>query len=193
MRPDQYGILYLALTSRCNLACSYCPAPKAGLSMSRLVAERGVDLLLHGDVRELRFFGGEPLLEFELVKNLVERVEHSGKAHSRLVFRLTTNGLLLDDEKLDFIAAHRNIQLVLSVDGDEQSHTSLRIPSGGAAKGDPAWFEKYATRIAGLERPAIVNMVVCPQNVARLTENFTYILRHGLRRINILQIGRAHV
>ncbi len=186
MRPDQYGILYLALTSRCNLACSYCPVPKADISMPRLTAERGLDVLLHPRLRELRFFGGEPLLEFELIKILVERVQQSGHAGEHLLFRITTNGVLLDDEKLDFIEAHRNIQLVLSIDGAEKSHAGQRKSDAFSEKNSLEWFGKIAARIAALKRPVVANMVVCPQNVADMVENFAFIAKHGLRRVNIL-------
>lgn len=154
--------------------------------MSRLTAESGVDLLLHDKIRELRFFGGEPLLEFELLKTIIERVQQSGKAPERLLFRITTNATLLDDDKLAFIESNPGIQLVLSIDGSEESHIGQRRPHAGNRKSGFDRFEKYIARITALKRPVIVNMVVCPQNVISMVENFTFLIRRGLRRVNIL-------
>ncbi len=101
------------VTSRCNLKCSYCyaAADGRGRDMSWETAQRAVELVLAQRQSALvELAGGEPLLNFGLIRSLLEKYGQQTR------FALQTNGLLLDKPKLDFLAEH-GVGLGLSLDG----------------------------------------------------------------------------
>jgi uncharacterized protein len=133
--------LCLHIAHDCNMRCSYCFADsgeyKVGKRemMSEDIALSAVDYLISSsDNRhnlEIDFFGGEPLLNFETVKQTVLYARKKEKQHDKNIrFSLTTNGLLLDDEKIDFIIKH-DIQLIMSHDGRPEAHNKMRPLVGG--------------------------------------------------------------
>jgi uncharacterized protein len=119
----------------CNLKCGYCyawrnDANDPGTYMSWETAKQGVDFLVHrsGGRRELQvtFFGGEPLLNFPVIKKIVEyckEIEQNGKHH--FCFELITNGTLLTSEITDYIADHQFL-LFISLDGWQEMHNYNR-------------------------------------------------------------------
>ena len=132
--------LCLNVAHDCNLRCRYCFADEGGYHGSRSLMDfqtgkAALDFLIKGSGTrrnlEVDFFGGEPLLNFEVVKQLVaygRSVEKEAGKNFR--FTLTTNGLLLDDEKLDFINKEMS-NLVLSIDGRKDVHDGMRKDAGG--------------------------------------------------------------
>lgn len=136
--------LCLNLAHDCNMRCGYCFAQNGtfrgerGL-MSLEVAQRAIDFLLRssGDLKRLEvdFFGGEPLLNFEILKDTVrygqEKAQEKGK---EIRFTLTTNGLLLDRETLHFLNQEK-MRVVLSIDGKAEDHDRLRrLQDGGSSQ-----------------------------------------------------------
>lgn len=132
--------LCLNIAHDCNLACKYCFASQGDYGgvkrelMSFDVAKRAVDFLIamSGTRQhcEIDFFGGEPLLNWDVVKQTVEYVESIQAAHNKIFkLTLTTNGVLLTQDKIDYVNEH-NISLVLSIDGREEVHNRMR-PSAG--------------------------------------------------------------
>ncbi len=130
--------LCLFVTHGCNLSCRYCFARKEGnfrpLHMASDVAQKAVDFLLGVDgprFREIDFFGGEPLLQFPLIKETVEYAKDRALSLGREVtFTVTTNALLLDDKVADFLA-RENINVIISIDGRPQVHDLMRIRPNG--------------------------------------------------------------
>ena len=132
--------LCLHVAHTCNLNCAYCFASQGryrgerGL-MSFEVGKQALDFLMdHSGSRrnlEVDFFGGEPLMNWDVVKRLVayaRSVEKERGKHFR--FTLTTNGLLLDDEVTEF--ANREMHnVVLSLDGRQEIHDALRVDAAG--------------------------------------------------------------
>jgi uncharacterized protein len=130
--------LCLNVSHACNMRCAYCFAAKAngdGELMSFEVGKAALDFLIansgHRRNLEVDFFGGEPLLNWEVVKRLVKyarSAEMAADKHFR--FTLTTNGLDLTDEVLAF--ANREFQtVVLSLDGRKETHDRFRkLPDG---------------------------------------------------------------
>lgn len=128
--------LCLNIAHDCNLRCSYCFADegqyhggKRGL-MSLEVGKAALDFLMdHSGNRrnlEVDFFGGEPLMNWEVVKNIVAYGrELEKKNDKRFRFTLTTNGVLLNDEILEF-ANREMANLVLSIDGRREVHDRMR-------------------------------------------------------------------
>ena len=137
--------LCLHIAHDCNLACKYCFAGEGEYHgeralMSFEVGKKALDLLVKESKGrknlEVDFFGGEPLMNFEVVKQLVEygrSIEESNNKKFR--FTLTTNGMLLDDEILEF--ANREMSnLVLSIDGRKEIHDLMRPRRGGQGSYD---------------------------------------------------------
>ena len=132
--------LCLHVSHTCNLNCSYCFASQGKYHgdravMSFEVGKRALDFLIeHSGKRrnlEVDFFGGEPLMNFQVVKDLVayarSREQEAGK---NFRFTLTTNGMLIDDDVIDF--ANREMSnVVLSLDGRKEIHDRYRVDYAG--------------------------------------------------------------
>ena len=134
----------LFLTQSCNLKCVYCYGDGGeygtGGSMEEKTAFQAVDWLLEqaGKIKKIRigFFGGEPFLKFPLMKAVVEyaekRVQEMGK---NIGFHATTNGTLLDDEKIAFIKEHQ-LSVMISFDGPKEIQDAQRPYANGEGSYD---------------------------------------------------------
>ncbi len=129
----------------CNLACKYCFAGKGeydgpkGL-MSFETGKRALDFLIEqsGTRRNLEvdFFGGEPLLNWEVCKKLVAYGREQEKKHNKnFRFTLTTNGLLINDDVIDFCNKEM-ANVVLSLDGRKTTNDAMRVSANGAGSYD---------------------------------------------------------
>ena len=137
--------LCLHVAHTCNLNCEYCFAAQGRYHgeralMSFEVGKQALDFLIanSGNQKNLEvdFFGGEPLMNWDVCKQLVaygrSREAETGK-HFR--FTLTTNGLLIDDDVIDFANREMN-NVVLSLDGRKEVHDALRQTVGGKGSYD---------------------------------------------------------
>ena len=128
--------LCLHIAHTCNLNCSYCFASQGKYHgeravMSFEVGKRALDFLIEnsGTRRNLEvdFFGGEPLMNFQVVKDLVKYARSIEKEHNKnFRFTLTTNGVLIDDDVIDF-ANKEMSNVVLSLDGRKEVHDRFRV------------------------------------------------------------------
>ena len=132
--------LCLHVAHTCNLNCSYCFASQGKYHgeralMSFEVGKRALDFLIEnsGTRRNLEvdFFGGEPLMNWDVVKQLVAYARTQEKIYNKnFRFTLTTNGILIDDDVIDF--ANREMSnVVLSLDGRKEIHDRLRVDYAG--------------------------------------------------------------
>ena len=137
---DVVKALCLHVAHTCNLNCSYCFASQGKYHgeralMSFEVGKRALDFLIensgHRTNLEVDFFGGEPLMNWEVVKQLVEYARTQEEPHhKKFRFTLTTNGMLIDDDVIDF--ANREMSnVVLSLDGRKEIHDALRVDYAG--------------------------------------------------------------
>ena len=137
---DVVKALCLHVAHTCNLNCSYCFASQGKYHgeralMSFEVGKRALDFLIENSGRrtnlEVDFFGGEPLMNWEVVKQLVEYARTQEEPHhKKFRFTLTTNGMLIDDDVIDF--ANREMSnVVLSLDGRKEIHDALRVDYAG--------------------------------------------------------------
>ena len=128
--------LCLHIAHTCNLNCSYCFASQGKYHgeravMSYEVGKRALDFLIEnsGTRRNLEvdFFGGEPLLNFDVVKQLVEYARSIEKEKGKnFRFTLTTNGVLINDDVIEF--SNREMSnVVLSLDGRKEIHDRFRV------------------------------------------------------------------
>lgn len=144
-------MLVLTVTHKCNLGCSYCYLrnlyPEMGASMSFATATKAIDDLFdmtavskYKKPAVIGFFGGEPLLMFDLIKEVV--------SYARMIFdntvsfTITTNGTLITDEIAQFLAEH-DFGIIVSVDGPENIHDAGRPMAGGGGS--------HASVLRGLE------------------------------------------
>lgn len=138
--PPEVKALCLYVSHHCNLACRYCFA-RAGHPdairklMPSDVARRAVDLLIRGSGArrrvEIDFFGGEPLLNFPVVRDTIRYARSQGEeAGKRFGFTVTTNGLLLTPEVRRFLLDNE-VNVVLSLDGRPEAHDRWRRTPGG--------------------------------------------------------------
>ncbi len=142
-RPTVVKALCLHIAHDCNLACKYCFAEEGEYHgkrelMSFEVGKAALDFLVResGNRRNLEvdFFGGEPTLNFQVVKDLVAYGRSLEAPHNKKFrFTLTTNGVRLDDEIVDF--ANREMDnVVLSIDGRKEVHDYMRpFPNGSGS------------------------------------------------------------
>ncbi len=139
-KSDIVKALCLHICHDCNLACVYCFAKEGTYNtekdyMSAEVGKKAVDFLISNSGKrhtlEIDFFGGEPLLNMPVVKEVVSyargEAKKSGKEFS---FTMTTNGLLLNDENIDYL--NREMQnVVISIDGRREVHNAVRKTKNG--------------------------------------------------------------
>ncbi len=137
--------LCLHVAHTCNLTCDYCFASQGKYQgeralMSFEVGKQAIDFLTeHSGTRknlEVDFFGGEPLMDWDVVKQIVAYARSIEKEKNKnFRFTLTTNGLLIDDDVIDF--ANREMHnVVLSLDGRKEVHDKLRRTVGGQGSYD---------------------------------------------------------
>lgn len=144
-RPTVVKALCLHIAHDCNLACKYCFAEEGEYHgrralMSFEVGKKALDFLIanSGSRRNLEvdFFGGEPLMNFDVVKQLVAYGREQEKLHDKQFrFTLTTNGVLLNKEVQEF-ANKEMANVVLSVDGRKEVHDFMRPFRGGQGSYD---------------------------------------------------------
>ena len=132
--------LCLHVAHTCNLNCAYCFASQGKYHgdravMSFEVGKQALDFLIANSKGrrnlEVDFFGGEPLMNFDVVKQLVAYARSIEKEHGKnFRFTLTTNGMLIDDDVIDF-ANRECSNVVLSLDGRKEIHDRYRVDYAG--------------------------------------------------------------
>lgn len=132
---DSIKALCLHVSHDCNLGCEYCFASKGDYKsgrrlMTKDIALKAVDYLVDNSSGrhniEIDFFGGEPLMNFDTVKEVVaygRKLEN--KTGKKFYFTITINGTLLDDERIIFINENMD-NVVISIDGRKEIHDSIR-------------------------------------------------------------------
>ena len=137
----------LNVSHLCNLRCEYCFADGgtyngAAENMSLDVALKAIDMIVSKSANrhnlEVDFFGGEPLLNFDVVKKTVEYARSIEKAHNKnFRFTITTNAMLLNDEIIDFFNKEM-YNVVVSIDGRRSVHDCVRKTASGKGSFDTA-------------------------------------------------------
>ena len=132
--------LCLHVAHTCNLNCSYCFASQGKYHgdralMSFEVGKRALDFLIENSGKrrnlEVDFFGGEPLMNWDVVKQLVEYARSVEKEHNKnFRFTLTTNGILIDEDVIEF-ANKEMSNVVLSLDGRKEINELKRVDYAG--------------------------------------------------------------
>ncbi len=170
--------LELLVSQQCNLACTYCYANggeyNAPGRMAYDTARKAVDSLFRnsGPHEELSvtFFGGEPLIEYETIKKTIRYAQQQASYRGKRVsFSITTNGLMLDSEKIAFFRDN-SVDVMVSVDGDRETHDRQRpLKNGGGSSN--LIFPKIAELLDAMPdspaRATIVNGARTPSEVKK--------------------------
>jgi len=183
----------LCLTHDCNLRCAYCYAGvKSARRMSWETAKRALDFSFeqslnrarfsgHEPESQLGFFGGEPLLEWDLLRRSAAYAdEEAARLGIALKKTVTTNMALLDGQKAEWFRAN-HFYLGLSLDGNAAMHDTLRrFPDG---RGSHAECAKALAYFRGPEARAEVIVVVDPRNVIGLADSVEWLMEQGVCNI----------
>lgn len=192
----QMSSITLALTEQCNLRCQYCAYMSKYLKqknkltdMNEHIAFKAIDILMAHSTNSkdifIDFYGGEPLLKFNLIKKCINYCKEKYSFHLPN-FQITTNGLLLNDEIINFLIKN-NFYVNLSLDGPSYIHDKYRIDINGLPsfkkvyknivnfyKQNPYFFSKHV----------IFNSVITPDSGS--TEQFEFL--ENLRKSDVFLI-----
>jgi len=140
LKSNEVKALCLHICHDCNLRCRYCFADEGAYHaaremMSDETARAAIDFLIRESgnrkVLEVDFFGGEPLMNLDVIKRTVRYAkEEAAKIGKRFLFTTTTNGLLLDDDAIAFFNEEME-NVVLSLDGRPEIHDAVRKTVNG--------------------------------------------------------------
>lgn len=158
LRDAPVKSMCLNVAHDCNLRCEYCFAAKGDFGRGRMlmpfeVGKRAIDFLIEQSEGrhnlELDFFGGEPLMNFDVVKQVVDYARSIEKQHNKnFRFTITTNGMLLTDDKIEYINREMS-NVVLSLDGRKEINDLLRVRTDGLGSYDrivPNYQKLVSTR-----------------------------------------------
>jgi len=175
----------ICVTQRCNLRCDYCYIGKHDISLSADLAHRIVNFAYRQtpakEKIDIGFFGGEPLLEFHRIRDIVCMIEeHSDFSPERVEMTVVSNGTLFSDEIACFLQEH-DIAYGVSCDGPPAIHDMFRCFEDGRGSGE---LVKETLQRAIVAMPAtMVNAVYRPQTFHLLPRVIEYFSELGLRHI----------
>ncbi len=181
--------LEMFLTENCPLRCDYCfvEGKNNYKRMSRETAMKAVDFLIResADKEDVNiiFFGGEPLLEFELMKEITE---YSGseakKAGKKITYDITTNGVLFTDEILKYFH-QKGIKFLLSIDGDAETHNRHRKTVDG--KGSYELVMEKFPMMKKYQPWMGAKLTVHPDTAHKITDNVIHLSKRGFNQFII--------
>ncbi len=186
--PPRVKQLELILTQHCNLKCDYCfVGEQSEKMMSKETGRQAIDFLLDasGNLQSVivTFFGGEPLLAYKLIKDFVLYGEKAALEKGKTIkWRMTTNGTLLNEEKLSFFNEHQVIYL-LSIDGDKKSQDAHR-----QTRTLKSSFEMLDNKFLLMKQyqPWMgARVTVMPDTANRLLDNVKFLVRQGINQFII--------
>jgi len=178
--------MILTVTRACNLRCAYCPTAKEGWpSLTPADARQAVRLFVErfggGDIK---MFGGEPLLEPEVVRAAFEAARDEPRI--RRVY-LSTNGLGLDSEWLGYLRHFDKGILTISLDGAPTDHRRLRRVKKGVEAVPDAYDHVVSLLPELLRTPrVVVTQTIAPATAVRGLDNFRHLVSLGFKRFNLL-------
>ena len=175
----------LAITDACNLACIYCFAGnKSKRTMSSTtacaIAASHLDDGFSSETIEFDFAGGEPLLAFDVMQEVV-RFVHSRTWKRKHVFGFTTNGTLLDDEVKKWLEEHPCVHFSISLDGTREAHNANRGNSYDKAVANVPWLLDRCRRL-GLT--SSTKMTISPQTIGLIADGVMHLHALGFEEVN---------
>jgi uncharacterized protein len=177
--------LKLYISNKCNMDCTYCYVRKENTKTSLSLKDclLGVDTLLNskGEQKTIQFLGGEPLLEYKKVTDIMKyATSHSGG--KQIDFILSTNGVLLDQRKVNFFYKYDSL-IIISIDGSAKTHDLYRKMKGSDQSSYHIITENIRNINAGRER-LMASYVFTPETINKALANIKNLVRIGFRMID---------
>ncbi len=175
---------FLNVTQKCNLACKYCFVKQQPLEMTYETAKDAVDFYAKNALDELAtpsvtFFGGEPMLRYDdIVKPIIEYVRGN---YGEYTLSITTNGTLLDEDKLRFFKDH-GVEILLSIDGDKPTQDLLRTKHDGSGSFDDIPIDLYLKYYPHGTFRATLD----PRNVRNMYDNYLFAEGKGYKSVTMI-------
>jgi uncharacterized protein len=174
-------------TEECNLRCNYCFVREK--RVNRFTAEMGkraLDFMVmnSGATKNLHytFFGGEPMLEFDSMYEVIKYSDEVAKSTGKkIIFSATTNGILFNEDNLK--KSQGKVNYLISIDGDEKTHNKHRITKNGEGS-----FKHVFSKLALVKKfqPWMgARITVCPDTVSDLYNNVDFLYRNGINQFII--------
>jgi uncharacterized protein len=177
--------LSLIITAQCNLRCCYCyQNAKKARTVEWNAIQAGIDLAFgEGSSQvELMFLGGEPLLEFDLLRRTVSRAEALDPRRNHFRFTLSTNGLLISEVVADYLDEHE-FKVQLSFDGVEQSQGYRGSGTFGIL--DRVLDSLRAEHHQLFRNRLRISLTLIPPTLSYLAESVKYLLEKDVREVRI--------
>lgn len=179
------------MTYKCNSHCRYCPVEHTNLSLSKEHLKKLTRLLDKTEYSEIRFdfLGGEPLTRWEIIEWAVELTKN--KLGDRVSFSIATNGILLDKDKLKFMADH-DFNVKVSCEGDRETYISSRMKEGlytweQLAERHAHLIEMLGTG-SGMHMNLRLGMVTLPEFSDKVFSNYTFLSSTGSQRVFVYPV-----
>jgi uncharacterized protein len=181
--------LALNVTQRCNLRCKYCYVENPGSqpTMDEETARKAVDFITEVEDIDgfgISFYGGEPLLNFPVIKSTIEYATQVGEERGfpEVKYHVTTNGTLLTDEMVDFFCTH-DIDVMVSIDGPADVHDAMRVtPEGEGTHEKVSHALQKLVSAKGKHKISVSGVIT---NMGRLKDVYTYFSQFPLRDIKL--------
>ena len=185
--------LWINVVHTCNLACKYCFVNKgkydnSGEIMTLQVAEAEVEEWLKNldekqKVFNVIFFGGEPLLNLEVIKYIVHKVNmRMDELKSQCIYYLTTNGTIINDEVIELLN-NNDFVFSISIDGLEFIHNYNRIFLNG--KGSYYKVMDNSKKLLEIQPKTIINMVVRKEAIPLISESVKFLWEKGFKSVKV--------
>mgnify|MGYP005758875587 CR=1 FL=1 len=173
------------VTNQCNLKCKYCYVEKDVKFMTLKIAEDAYNFVSNfikksienNEKINISFHGGEPLLNFEVIKYLVEK--HKSEKYNNINFMMTTNGTLFSKEIFDYVT--ENIQISLSLDGKKEINDLNRIFKDGTGSFDK--LKETLQYLKNTNKFFRTRMTITKKTLKELADNYLYICNLDLNTI----------
>lgn len=180
------------VTESCNLRCKYCYEGKEKLNKS--FDSNNMDTLIKflesvlTDNKEdendviISFHGGEPLLEIELIENIINEVDRIIYNNDLIVtYELTTNGTVNKSEFIKCIDQRTNFKISVSIDGNREVNDLYRVTSKGKGSFDEAF--SFAKELLVRGKEPRIRMTLTPKTIDMLFENVVFFIEEGFRMV----------
>lgn len=192
--PDTLNLFF---TGKCNLGCHYCFVDRTCLHNTTVTGDalkKSIDLLLSrpGQEKRLSYMGGEPTIEFALVKESYNYAkEQAQKKGITLEATLTTNGTLLNQEMIDYFITNK-MTIKLSVEGDKATHDQNRPFKANPKRSS---YDKIMDNMAKIDGDGLrlaVSMVFTPRDIDGLLDRIQFLNSKGFGWIDFYPELYAH-
>lgn len=175
----------IILSNHCNQSCTYCYVKKnKGKRLNKQQIRTFIKWFIKQpddkDYKKLNFFGGEPFLEFDLLKDAILFFKKHNTNKKSIIDTIPTNGTILTKEILDFIKKEK-LRMSFSLDGDRISNFARKFKNGKNCF-DAVWnnMKKFREFIG---YPPLIKMTVLPSNVENLYSNIKFLVENGFYKI----------